>query len=103
MRTGDGGREIEHPKPRKTPGRIVTGVSPFCHSGLPELLYVLAARTLWAAAIPGKRFRVREREAMAAGAGFDFFFALQRNWNLSCIVLIKADPRAFLEGFVRHN
>jgi hypothetical protein len=103
MRAGDGGREVEHPKPRKTPGRIVTSVSPFCHSGLPELLYVLAARTLWAAAIPGKRFRVREREVKAAEAEFDFFFALQRKWNLSCIVLIKADPRAFLEGFVRHD
>jgi hypothetical protein len=38
MRAGDGGRKIQYAEPLKTPGRDISGILPFCHSGLPELL-----------------------------------------------------------------
>jgi hypothetical protein len=60
MRAGNGGGKIEDAKALKALRRIVRGISPFCHSRLLELMYRLAAETLSAAVIPGKRFPARQ-------------------------------------------
>jgi hypothetical protein len=87
MRTGNGGRKIEDAKALKALRRIVRGVSPFCHSGAPELMYPSGAETLSAAAIAGKRLSAWDRRGHRRSAGFDASFAAQR----------KLDP--FLHSF----
>ena len=98
MRTGDGGRKIEDAKALKALCRIVRGISPFCHSGTPCDSCIRWARMTLECR--GLRLGSDYRHAgdWRPCPASDIFFAVQRNWNRSCIVSVKAGTRAFLES-----
>jgi hypothetical protein len=75
MRTGNRGGEIEHAKTPEALGRDISGISPFCHSGLLKAAVTLGcARTLSAAVIAGKLFSAWGTPAAGVRAQIWVFF-----------------------------